>query len=140
MIEVNLRDRNNLIVLSATGKAPIRGRVSPNQFFHSPLELLLCSLGLCIGGTIVNYCRLNNINISLFESVIMVYKMEQCCVDIKYSKILTEEHMRRISDEITNCPIAKQLKRTIGYAWYESDIPDEELLKKQDVRPCCGGK
>lgn len=139
MVEVNLRNKNNLINLTIVGKAPIRGRTSSSQFFHTPLELLLSALGLCIGGIIVNYCRLNELDTGLFESIIMCYKSDQCYVDIKHAKILTKEHISRLSDEITNCPIANQLKKPIGYAWYESEIPVEELIKRQEPGSCCGG-
>jgi hypothetical protein len=139
MVEVHLRDKNNLINLTIPGKTPIRGRTAPNQYFHTPIEILLSACGLCIGGIIVNYCRLNNLDVGLFESITMDYFAGQCCVDIRYGKTLTEEHILRMSNEITDCPISRELKKPVGFAWKESNIPVEELVKRQDERPCCGG-
>lgn len=139
MVDVHLLNKNNIINLSVPGKAPIRGRVAPNLYFHTPIEILLSALGLCIGGVIVNYCRLNSIDVALFESIKLDYDSGKYHLDIRYGKTLTEEHMKRIANEIADCPVSRELRAPVGQSWFESDVPVEELTNRQGDSPCCGG-
>ena len=140
MIEVNLRDKNQIIHVTVFGKAPIRGRISSSQYFHTPLELLLSSLGLCIGGIINNYCRMNDINTSIFERITVTLNGEHYEVTIKRPKDFSDEHITRLSTEIQTCPISRELKKDVRISWDLNTIPTETLLKVAVAQPCCGGK
>lgn len=138
MITVNLRDKNNIINLNVDGKVPIRGKTSHSIYFHDPLELLLSALGLCSGGLIINYCRLNNINVNIFESITIIKKDEDFLIQILHPKDFDIEHKKRIQSELENCPIAKLLKNDVFCTWSFNNIPVEELVKEQR-KSCCGG-
>ena len=70
MVEVNIRNKNSIVNLIVVGKVAIRGKTAANLYFHTPLELLLSSLGLCIGGKINDYCRLNDLNPAIYCGLI----------------------------------------------------------------------
>ena len=135
-MKVLLRDYNELITITEVGKAPIRGRISSNQYFHTPLELLLSALGLCIGGIINHYCRMNEINPAIFEEII-VDKNNEYKVFIKRPNDFDISHIVRMSTEIENCNIAKELNSKIEIEWLINSTPTPELLK-EPAKPCCG--
>jgi len=139
MVTVELRNNSQIINLMIVGKAPIRGRISSSQFFHSPLELLLSSLGLCIGGKINEYCRMNDLNPSIFEEILLEYSGQHYVVVIKRPKTLEEIHVARLSNEITDCSIARELNKPVLLRWLLNTVSVEELIKKPTQR-CCGAK
>ena len=145
MVNINIRDNNNLINLTIPGKTPIRGRTAPNSYFHTPLELLLSALGLCIGGIINNYCRMNDINPKIFENINVTLGSSDVnkgsfCVEIKHPRDFDHEHIVRLSDEISNCVIAKELKKELVTHWTYNETTTEELIKKTVDEPCCGSR
>ena len=137
MVIVNLRNKNNLITLSVDGKAPIRGRTANNLYFHTPLELLLSSLGLCVGGIIINYCRLNDLNSFIFESI-SIYKDGNYIIKISYPSEIEKVHINRISTEIENCSISNELKEKVLVKWELNETPTDVLIK-EETKLCCGG-
>lgn len=139
MVEIQLRDKNRLVLLNVVGKTPIRGRISPNIYFHTPLELLLSALGLCIGGKINDYCRMNNLNPAVFESIVVGFNSGQFVVVIKRPDDFEGIHIRRMTKEITDCTIAQELKREVIVNWEFNITPVVELLKEVE-QPCCGAK
>lgn len=139
MVEVNLRDHSSIINLTVVGKAPIRGRVAPSPFFHSPLELLLSALGLCIGGQIKEYCRTYDLNPLIFEQVLVDYDGSYYRVTILRPRNLDPDHMFRLRDQIKNCNVARELKKEIVFEWKLNTLPVEEL-KERKPTPCCGSK
>lgn len=138
MIEVILRDKNNLISISVPGKAIIRGRTSQSQFFHTPLELLLSSLGLCVGGLINHYCRMNNLNPAIFEQITIESEESLFKITISHPKDLDPEHISRLGSEISLCNISKELKRDIAIIWSKNTISTAELLSRVKEKSCCG--
>ena len=138
MIKINLRNQNRIILLEAVGKTPIRGRASASPYFYSPLELLLSALGLCVGGTIIEYCRLNDINVNIFEEVMVLLDPLNFIINIKRPKDFDKETQERLQRTIEACQIAKELSRKIKIVWGENSIPTEELLKELP-KTCCGG-
>jgi len=139
MVEVSLRDNNQIINLLVVGKAPIRGRISSSPFFHSPLELLLSALGLCIGGKINDYCRMNDLNPSIFEQILIDYDSLNYIVNIKRPENLSQEHISRLRNEIINCNVARELHKEVKVKFELNTVPVEELIKKPTQR-CCGAK
>ena len=139
MVEVNIRNKNSIVNLIVVGKVAIRGKTAANLYFHTPLELLLSSLGLCIGGKINDYCRLNDLNPAIFEQISLNYDGSNFIVYIKHPEDLDKEHIERIHNEITYCTIAQELKKEVKVKFSLNTIPKEELLKVVE-QPCCGAK
>jgi uncharacterized OsmC-like protein len=139
MIEISIKDKNRLIILNVVGKTPIRGRISSNNYFHTPLELLLSALGLCIGGKINDYCRLNELNPAIFEQIAVGLEENKFIVFIKRPEDFNPEHIERISTEISYCTIAQELKKEVTVRWELNNTPTKELLKPVE-QPCCGAK
>lgn len=136
MINIYLRDKNNLINITNTGKTPIRGKTSSNLYFHTPLELLLSALGLCVGGIINNYCKLYDINPQIFESI-SVDKNDKYIISIQRPEDFEVEHIKRLSSEIDNCNVARELKTKVEVNWLLNKTKIEELIKEQE-KSCCG--
>jgi hypothetical protein len=127
------------------GKTFLRGRTGTSTFFYNPIEYLQASLGLCIGGKLIDYCRFNDLNPAIFQSVIINTKAKKFDLDldthivtIQRPETLDKEHLNRIENEITNCTIAKQLINPIVVEWTTNDIPIEELIKEEKKGGCCG--
>jgi uncharacterized OsmC-like protein len=137
MVDISLRDKNRIIVLNVVGKAPIRGRISSNNYFHTPLELLLSALGLCVGGKINDYCRLNDLNPAIFEKISVHLEDGKFFVTIKRPEDLEQEHITRIGSEVSFCTVAQELKKEVTVRWELNNTPTKELLKTVE-QPCCG--
>ena len=138
MIKINLRDKNRIIILDAPGKPPIRGRTSSSPYFHTPLELLLASLGLCVGGNIVDYCRLNDLNVNIFEEIQVYLDYVNFIINIKKPKDFDPKHQQRMETLLNSCLIAKELAKGIKIVWGDNATPTEELIKAIPTK-CCGG-
>ena len=137
MIKVGLRNQNRIIILEATGKPPIRGRTSISLYFHTPIELLLSSIGLCVGGTILEYCRLNDINTAIFEKIVATKDGNKYYLYVSSPENFDLIHKSRMTTQISNCAIAKELINPITIIWNINSIPTEELLKELPTK-CCG--
>lgn len=130
MIEVKVRD-NNIINLECQGKVLIRGKTANNIYFHTPLELLLCSLGLCVGGLLIKYCRENNVNINLFEFINIDYDGDYIITISLPDNINQDE----IIGQIRSCSIASELRKTPKIMFVKNKKTTTELLKPTK---CCG--
>lgn len=139
MIEVVIRDKNRIINVISPGKSLLRGRVSHSPFFHNPLEFLLTSLGVCIGGKLHDYCRFNSIDAAIFESIYIINEENNFLIIIKRPKDFSEDHQSRIERQLTNCTISKELVRPIKVKWELNELSTEDLVKKESKRGCCGG-
>lgn len=137
MIEVHIRDKNKLIGMIHPGKMLLRGRTGHSAFFYNPVEYLQAALGLCIGGKIVDYCRFNDLDPKIFQSVVVNTKDSAHVITIQHPESLEEEHFDRIKRELVNCTIAKQLTTPVELEWTLNDIPLEELVK-EEKGGCCG--
>ncbi|MCK9429013.1 MAG: hypothetical protein M0R17_03245 [Candidatus Omnitrophica bacterium] len=135
MITVNLRDKNNIINITSVGKVPIRGKTSSNLYFHTPLELLLSSLGLCVGGHIISFCRINNINVNIFEEIVLL-KDQDYILNISCPIDFSEENKNLLRLELEYCQIAKELKNKLIVNFKTNKTKTEELLKQP--KSCCG--
>jgi uncharacterized OsmC-like protein len=138
MTSVHLRDKNNLITIAVAGKVPIRGRTSSNQYFHTPLELLLCSLGLCVGGIINNFCRVYDINPLIFEDITISFDGFIFIVSLTRPSDFKLEFERLLEIYIKDCSIARELKKDLSIKWGVNSAPVEKLIARKE-KPCCGG-
>lgn len=138
MIKVGLRDKNRIVVLDVPGKTPIRGRTSDSLYFYSPLELLLASLGLCVGGNILDFCRFNDLNVAIFEEINVYLDYQDIVINIKKPKDFDETYQKRLESIINACNIAKELSRNIKIVWGDNNTPTIELIKEKP-KSCCGG-
>ena len=136
MITVNLRDNNSIINLNCDGKIAIRGKTLFNQYFHTPIDLLLSSIGLCIGGELINYCRVNDLNVQLFESISIDYLNESFILNISCPEDFDKNHINYLTRILSNCTISKELKKEINITWNKNILKSEELIRTK--RSCCG--
>lgn len=136
MIQVVLRDNNDIINLISETKVPIRGKTSENQYFHTPLELLLSTLGLCIGGEINSYCRLNNLKVQIFESIFIDYDFNKFIIKIQKPEDLEQEHIDLLSKQLIVCNISRVLKNQVEVEWFNNTIKTETLIIQK--KGCCG--
>ena len=134
MVEIHIRNQNNIINAIPIGKTLIRGRTGGSPYLLNPIDILLSSLGICIGGKIVDYCRLNDVDASIFQSIFIDWTNEEYIIRIQAP---VEFERWRLEKEITTCSIAKLLNNKVIVNWTENTIPIEEL--KKETKPCCGG-
>lgn len=138
MVEIHIRDKNNIINVLPVGKQLIRGRTGGSPFLLNPIDILLSSLGVCIGGKIVEYCRLNDIDTNTFQSITINYEKTIFTITLQCLKDFYEDNKNwRLVQDIKNCSIAQLLKDEISVEFTENTIPIKEL--KKESKPCCGG-
>lgn len=138
MININIRNKNRIVILDSPGKTPIRGRTTASLYFHTPLDLLLAALGLCVGGNIIEYCRFNDLNTKIFEEIIVYLDNSVFIVNIKRPKNFEKTHEDRLKRTMEECQIAKELSKDIKIVFEDNTIPTEKLLKELP-KSCCGG-
>jgi len=135
MINLNLRNTNNIVTITIPGKTPLKTR-SNGMFFWNSIELLEGSIGSCIGKIIIDYCRYNDIDCAIFNDV-SVTKDDNFKVNIPYPKDLDKIHLERLKNQIITCPVTSLIKIPIDIIFIEND----KLIKdiKIESKSCCGG-
>jgi len=138
MIEIHIRDKNRIVNVTSPGKTPLRGRMGSGMFFYNPLDYLLTAIGICAGGQLIDYCRLNELNPIIFETITLLKEDNNYLIIIKRPEDFEDEHLWRIAKTLSNCAIASELKKDIEIKWEINEIPTKELLKLETKRGCCG--
>lgn len=137
MLQLELRDKNYIVTCTAPGKTPLKGRRGSSLYQNSPLDFLLAALGTCSGGEIVDYCRLNDLNAEIFESINLSLLDDVFVIYIKYPKDLDKSHLSRIEDKLKNCTVSEYLSKKIDVKWEEGTIPIDKIFKREK-KGCCG--
>ena len=136
MISLHLRDKNQIINITIPGKGPLQGRGRSSRFYHTSLDFLCAALGLCSGGTIINYCRFNDLNPQIFESVNIAFSDNKFIIIIKRPQDFTQENMDRLTRELEHCPASTYLVFPVEVKWDLNETPITELIK--EPKGCCG--
>lgn len=119
------------------GKIPIRTRPTSVNF-HTPLELLCCSLASCVGRNIHMVCSWTNTNVKLIQSIKVGMDNGEIIILIQYSPTIEDETVKDIIHRIKTCEIAKLIKSEIKIKTFHNTIPDSELIR-HTRSGCCGG-
>lgn len=137
MIEINVRDRNNIVTLAVPGKIPIKAR-SGSPYFYNSMELICIALGACFGGELVKFCSHNKLNPAAFESLGITIENFVPIIVIQHPP-LDKEKLEELEYIATHCPVASMLKNGVKVRFIENTIP-VEILTDETKRPsCCGG-
>lgn len=136
MLYVHLRNKSQVITMTAPGKAPLSGRRGHSPYYHNSLDYLLAALGTCMGGTISYYCRYNDLNPQVFESIRLSTDSDKFIIIIKRPKDLSKEHTERLTRELKSCTVSKYLSKEIDVQWEINDTPTQKLIK--EPKGCCG--
>lgn len=137
MIDIQIRDRNNIVTLSVPGKTPIRS--SGGTFFYSSMELLCISLGSCFGKELVRYCSFEKINPRVFESIKVSMKNYTPYIIVSHPKDFDPKHIEAIESIASTCKVAKMLVPAVGIRFVENTISTEDLVDETKNTGCCGG-
>lgn len=136
MIQVDLRDNNQIINLNIDGKIPIRSR-SSGLTFHNSMELLCCAVGSCVGNLILTECRYLNTSVNQIEDLCVTMDNFIIHINITYTKDANKELIENINRSIKNCPIASMLKDELIINNFVGIKLYKEI--KKEPRGCCGG-
>lgn len=136
MLDLQLRDKNRVITMAVPGKTPLKGRRGSSPYYHNSLDFLLAALGTCMGGTISDYCRFNDLNSQIFENINLATDGDKFIVTIKRPEDFAKEHMERLGREITKCPVSHYLTHDVEVRWEFNEKPVEELIV--EPKGCCG--
>ena len=139
MIELNLRDRNNIVGLVAPGKSPIRSSSGGSPFFYSSMELLCIALGSCFGGEMVRFCARNAINPAVFESISLTMEEFIPTIIVQHPTTLTKEQLDEIVYLGTHCKVSSLLRDPPKIKLIENTLPIEILVDETKKPSCCGG-
>lgn len=138
MISIELRENNRIIVVNQEGKVPIRVRTG-SAMFHSPLDLLCCSIGSCIGRTLQDQCRFQNQSILQFEKIIVTMENFIIHVYITYALDINDEFLTIVTRALDSCEINKLLKNKTNINFIKSSLSKEILINQDKPSNCCGG-
>lgn len=137
MLQLELRDKNYIVTCTSPGKTPLKGRRGSSLYQHSPLDFLLAALGTCSGGEIVDYCRLNDLNVEIFELISVSLIDDVFTIYIKYPKDLDSSHLSRIETKLKNCTISQYFSKSIEVNWEAGNIPIKKIINREKMG-CCG--
>ena len=136
MLDIKIRDKNQIITLAVPGKTPLQGRRGSSLYYHNPLDFLLAALGTCLGGEISDYCRFNELNPQVFEKVNLALDGSSFIITIRRPTDFEQNHMDRLSRRLTSCTVSKYLSQGILVRWDLNEKPTQELIK--EPKGCCG--
>lgn len=138
MLELHLRDKNNVINMTIPNKSQLSGRRGHSAFYHNSNDYLCAALGVCSGGVIVDYCRFNDINVKIFERILVSVTDENFIITISCPKDFSETNKTRLNSKLINCTIAKLLNKEVKVMWENNTMKTKDLVK--EMKGCCGDK
>ena len=138
MIDIEIRDKNQIVILSTPMKTPIRSRTG-SAYFYNPMELLCVAVGSCFGKELVQHCKDEKINPKIFESIKITIENFTPKIIISHPKDMKEEQLKTISILARTCPIAKMLTKEVEIVFIKNNTPVEDLVDESKHTPCCGG-
>lgn len=136
MIRINFID--NIILVNSDMKTPIMTKKSSSYGFYSSMELLTASVGVCTAGNIQKFCLFNQINVKLFDDLILTMDNFQITIEIYYHKSISIETINNLLLELSQCEIAKLLINPPIIKTFTFDTPIEEVIRKENSPRCCG--
>lgn len=136
MLDLQLRDKNNIITMTSPGKTPLQGRRGSGLYYHNSLDFILAAVGTCAGGSLIDYCRLNDLNPAIFSNIRLFFSDDKFIIAIKRPSDFEEVHMERIKSRLSNCTMKNYLAHPIEIQWALNEVPIEELIK--EPKGCCG--
>lgn len=134
MINVHVLNSNNIVTLQGEGKIPIKS--SQGFMFYNSNELLCAAVGACIGRQIVIYGTQNKIDITLFESIGVTMDNGIIEIHLQHPKNFNVSELKSV---LERCEISQKINMPIKVITRVNDTPDEELVKRDESKPCCGG-
>lgn len=137
MVDVVLRDGNKIMNLNVDMKAPIRSQ-SRSLIFHSPMDLLTCAAGSCIGNEIIQVCLQRSESFSQFEEIQVIIKELRVEAHITYAADTDSELIQAVHEELMNCPVSNMLKYGISITMTKSKVKKDELRSRDESKGCCG--
>ena len=137
MVEIKLRNNNNIITLLVPGKIPLQSSQGLNHF--SANELLCSSIGSCVGRTLVIHCAQNSINIKILETILVSMNNNCITILIKYANDIDKDIITSIEKKVKSCELVTSLSKSfdIEVEMIRSEF-DKKKLQKQNTKKCCG--
>jgi len=139
MIKIQARDKNRIVTAIVPGKMPIKIRPGASLYFWSPMEMLCGAVGGCVGGIVVDYCRYNNLDPSIFEFLGTDLDEGQITITLQHPKDLEKEHLDRLVNQIESCEISKMLNNSLKIKLIHNTTSTKELTdESKRIKGCCG--
>jgi len=138
MVNIEIRNNNNIITLIGEGKIPLQS--SQGMIHFSPNELLCAAVGSCIGRALVIYLAHNRIDTRDFESIAIDFIDNKLIIHIQHPKDITQEVLNDVKNVIFKCEMVKLLQPAIiTEIKYRENNTSSNVLKSKRSKPCCGG-
>ena len=128
MVEIKLRNNNNIITLLVPGKIPLQSSQGLNHFS-----------GSCVGRTLVIHCAQNSINIKILETILVSMNNNCITILIKYANDIDKDIITSIEKKVKSCELVTSLSKSfdIEVEMIRSEF-DKKKLQKQNTKKCCG--
>ena len=137
MIEVNIRNRNTLTILSSPGKSPIISSAGSSPGFYNSMELLCIAYASCFAKHFNRLCMYNDINPEKFQSIKVDMIDSVIHLYIQHPNI-KQDILDTIKKTATTCELyQKFLKCEIEVHF--SNNEENFIEKEQKTSSCCGG-
>ena len=137
MINVELRDGNQIVTLTVDDKKPLLTRAS-GFMYYNPMELLCISVASCVGVNIQRECRYGGVNVQLFESIQVGMENFKVKIFIQHPEDMDEEFLKLIRRRLESCEVVGLLKEKPTVTFLHNKQPTMELIKEKP-KGCCGG-
>lgn len=137
MIYIQLRNKNRIVAAVVPGKAPIRA-CNSSAFFHNSMELVCITVGVCFGGELVRYCSANNVDLRVFESIVVTMDSFIPKIILSHPKNFPANQLDDIKYLAIGCQVAKMLRDGVRIEFLEN-LSAIETLIDDTKRGCCGG-
>ena len=138
MIQVSLSDKNRRIITVMSPGKTVLNCSSNSLFFYSPMELLICSLGSCIGTEIYTFSHLNSLDPKIFESINLDIDNFVVTVIIQRPNDFDPNLQEELKTHISKCQIAKMLNVELR-VWFTDNLTPTSILTSPSKKGCCGG-
>lgn len=139
MVEVAIRNNNNIITLLADGKVPIQS--SQGMIHLSANELLCSAIGSCIGRTLVIFCAHNTIDVRELEHILINLEDDIIKVYVSYPETMPIEILTQMDQRIRSCELVRKISKSFGFVLelQKNKTNTTKLKEMKSTKPCCGG-
>lgn len=138
MINIDVRNKNTLTVLSSPGKTPIITSAGSSPSFYNSMELLCMAYASCFAKHFNRWCIYNNINPETFQNLQVDMDGRVINLFIQHPRSLRDTQIQDLRQLALTCDLYKDFLKCevkVNLIFNEEKFVEKE----KQTSTCCNG-